>query len=71
MLTAWRLHGQHMNTTDIATVARYLLRAEGPRAIAEAGREAESCTKRGDSESARFWSRVEAVLREMRGPLQG
>lgn len=59
-----------MNTSDVSTVARHLFQTQGTKAIAEAARQARSCTDAGDSERARFWSRVEAVLQEMRGPRQ-
>lgn len=59
-----------MKTTDVANVARYLYQAHGQAAIAEAAREAESSEKSGDTERAEFWTRVESVLREMRGPRQ-
>ena len=59
-----------MNTTDVTNVARHLFQTQGNQAIAEAAREAESCERSGDTERAKFWIRVEAVLREMRGPRQ-
>ena len=59
-----------MNSTDISALARHLFETQGPRAIAEAARKAESFSKAGDTEQARTWQRVEAVLREMRGPRQ-
>ncbi|HEX7052393.1 MAG TPA: hypothetical protein VF211_00485 [Burkholderiales bacterium] len=60
-----------MDTTDIATVARHLFETQGPKAIAEAARNAARFQEAGDAEQARMWQRVEAVLREMRGPRQG
>jgi hypothetical protein len=39
-------------------------------AIAEAAQEAASFQDAGDEEQAKFWRRVEAVLREIRGPRQ-
>lgn len=59
-----------MNTTDISTLARHLFQTEGAAAIAEAARNAERFTEAGDSAQADMWRRVEAVLREMRGPRQ-
>lgn len=59
-----------MNTTDVINVARHLLQTQGHRAIAEAAREVQSCESSGDTERAKFWTRVEAVLQEMRGPRQ-
>jgi hypothetical protein len=59
-----------MNTTDISTLARHLFETQGAQAIAEAARNAERFGEAGDTEQARMWQRVEAVLREMRGPRQ-
>ena len=38
------------------------------KAIAEAAQKARSFEERGESERARNWRRIEAVLLEMRGP---
>jgi hypothetical protein len=59
-----------MNATDISAMARHLLETQGPKAIAEAAQKAESCREAGDGEQAKVWERVEAALREMRGPRQ-
>jgi hypothetical protein len=59
-----------MNTTDISAIARHLFETEGARAIALAGQKAETFAKAGDKQQAHMWQRVEAVLREMRGPHQ-
>jgi hypothetical protein len=59
-----------MDTTDISTLARHLFQTQGPKAIAEAARNAARFTEAGDTEQAKMWERVEAVLREMRGPRQ-
>ncbi len=59
-----------MNMTDIATMARHLYETEGAKAIAEAARNAARFGEAGGIEQARMWQRVEAVLREMRGPRQ-
>jgi hypothetical protein len=59
-----------MNTTDVTNVARHLFQSQGAGAIAEVAREIESCTRSGDNERAKFWTRVEAVLQEMRGARQ-
>jgi hypothetical protein len=60
-----------MDTTDIAALARQLYAAQGARAIAEAAQKADGFERAGDPEQARLWQRVEAQLREMRGPRQG
>ncbi len=59
-----------MNRTDISAMARHLFTTQGPRAIAEAAQKAKSFEAAGDAEQAKLWQRVEAALREMRGPRQ-
>jgi hypothetical protein len=59
-----------MNATDISALARHLFATQGPKAIAEAAQKAASFREAGDGEQAKMWQRVEAVLREMRGPHQ-
>ncbi len=59
-----------MKATEISTFARRLFETRGPKAIAEAAQKAASFEKAGDKEQSKTWRRVEAVLREMRGPHQ-
>jgi hypothetical protein len=59
-----------MNTTDISALARHLFETQGASAIAEAARNAAHFAEAGDSAQAKMWQRVEAVLRELRGPRQ-
>ena len=59
-----------MNTTDISAVARHLFATQGAKAIAEAAQKAALSSEAGDKEQAKMWQRVEAALREMRGPHQ-
>ena len=59
-----------MNATDISALARHLFATQGAKAIAEAAQKASVCRGSGDEEQAKIWQRVEAVLREMRGPHQ-
>ena len=59
-----------MNATDVSTVARHLYLTEGGKAIAQAAQKAAASTKAGDTDQAKFWQRVEAVLLEMQGPRQ-
>ena len=59
-----------MNAADISALAHHLFAAHGAQAIAEAAHKAESLGKAGDAQQAKMWQRVEAVLREMRGPHQ-
>jgi hypothetical protein len=58
-----------MNAADVFTAARRPS-DEGGKAIAQAVQKGDAFTKAGDTEQARFWQRVEAVLLEMQGPLQ-
>ena len=59
-----------MNSADISALARHLFATQGAQAIADAAHKAESFAKAGDTEQAKTWERVEAMLREMRGPRQ-
>jgi hypothetical protein len=59
-----------MNASDVSALARHLFATQGARAIAEAAQKAAQFREAGDGEQARTWERVEAVLREMRGPHQ-
>ncbi|HEY5897197.1 MAG TPA: hypothetical protein VIV54_06515 [Burkholderiales bacterium] len=59
-----------MNASDISAVAHHLFEAHGAKAIAEAAQKADAFGKSGDKEQAAMWQRVEAVLRELRGPHQ-
>lgn len=60
-----------MHATDISALARHLFETQGAKAIAEAAQKAELFGEAGDREQAKIWQRVEAILREMRGPHQG
>ena len=57
-----------MQATQIQTYARQLLEAEGSRAIADAAQRALKAERRGESEQAKTWRRVELALLQMRGP---
>ena len=59
-----------MNTSDISSLARHLFETQGAKAIAQAAQKADSYADDGDEEQASLWRRVEAELREMRGPRQ-
>jgi hypothetical protein len=59
-----------MSTTDISALARHLFATQGAQAIAEAAQKAMFFRQADDNEQAKFWERVEGVLREMRGPRQ-
>ena len=57
-----------MDTAGVSAIARHLFETQGTKAIAEAAQKAVSFEKAGDQEQAKLWRRVEAALREMRGP---
>jgi hypothetical protein len=59
-----------MEPTDISGFARHRFATQGAKAIADAAQKAASYREAGDVEQTRFWQRVEAVLRELRGPHQ-
>jgi hypothetical protein len=59
-----------MKEIDISALARHLFATQGARAIAEVTQKAAASQQSGDEEQAKVWQRVEAVLREMRGPRQ-
>ena len=57
-----------MNPGDISAIARHPFDTQGANAIAHAAQQAASFDVAGDGEQSRMWRRVEAELREMRGP---
>lgn len=57
-----------MNTADVSAIARHLFETQGTKAIAQAAQKAVSFEAAGDQAQAKHWRRVEAALREMRGP---
>jgi hypothetical protein len=60
----------NMNATEVSAFARHLFDTEGAKAIAQAAQKAAHFEQSGDKAQAKTWQRVEAVLREMRGPRQ-
>ncbi len=57
-----------MHAVQIQDHARKLMEAHGPKAIAEAAQRARSLEEQGENEQAETWRRIEAALKEMRGP---
>jgi hypothetical protein len=57
-----------MDSTDISAIARHLYETEGAKAIAQAAQKAATLENSGDTDQAKAWRRIEAVLLEMRGP---
>jgi hypothetical protein len=57
-----------MKTSEMMEYARALYDAHGDKAEAEAARKAAQHEEAGQSEDAAKWRRIEAAIREMRGP---
>ncbi len=57
-----------LKPTEVHDVARRMFEAQGPAAIAEAAQKAVACENENDGEQAELWRKVEAMLKEMRGP---
>jgi hypothetical protein len=49
-----------METSNIQAYARQLYEAQGPKAIAEAAQKAAAYERRGQSEEAQTWRRIES-----------
>jgi hypothetical protein len=60
-----------MQATEIHAHARKLLDAHGSKAIVEAAQKAAELESNGDRAQADIWRRIEAALRQLRGPRQG
>ena len=58
-----------MAEIEIHDYARQLLDAHGEMAVVEAAQKARSCEEKGQTEEAETWRHIEAVLKEMRGPV--
>ena len=56
--------------TQIHTIARQMLRAAWPGAIAQAAQNAIACERKGEAEEASEWRHVEGAMKMMRGPHQ-
>ena len=57
-----------MHMTEVHAFARKLYEAHGPRAVAEAAQKASTLEAAGKVDEARDWRRIEAAIREMKGP---
>jgi len=62
------VNAMEMRETEVHDYARRLLEAHGEKAVVEAAQKACACEKKGQSEEAATWRRIEAALRLMRGP---
>lgn len=57
-----------MLATEIQEHARKLYLAHGEKAVVEAAQRAKSLEETGSADDARTWRRIEAALKQMRGP---
>lgn len=57
-----------MLATEIQEHARKLYQAHGDKAVLEAAQKAKSLEETGSADDARTWRRIEAALKQMRGP---
>jgi Arc/MetJ family transcription regulator len=57
-----------MNISEVHDYARRLVGAHGARAELEAAQRATECEKQGDKIQAQDWRRIQAALKEIRGP---
>lgn len=57
-----------MEMNEIHDYARRFIGAHGNKAAMEAAQRAAECEKIGDEVQADDWRRIEAVIKEMRGP---
>ena len=57
-----------MNMNEIHDYARRFVGTHGEKAEAEAAQKAAECEKAGDRSQAEDWRRIQAAIKEMRGP---
>ncbi|MEZ5826946.1 MAG: hypothetical protein R3D01_00555 [Hyphomicrobiales bacterium] len=57
-----------MDMNEIHDYARRFVGAHGDKAAMEAAQRASECEKQGDKAQAQDWRRIEAAIKEMRGP---
>jgi regulator of protease activity HflC (stomatin/prohibitin superfamily) len=57
-----------MLATEIQEHARRLLEAHGDKAVAEAAQKAKALEDSGAADDAKVWRKIEAALKQMRGP---
>lgn len=58
-----------MQTVEIQEQARRLFEAHGTKALAEAAQKARDFETKGERDKAQDWRKIEAALKELRGPL--
>ncbi len=57
-----------MEMEKVHVFARSLLSTHGDKAELEAAQRAVQCDRDGDRDEAHVWRRIQAAIREMRGP---
>lgn len=57
-----------MNMNEIHDYARRFMGTHGGKAEFEAAQKAAGCEKQGNKDQAEDWRRIEAAIKEMRGP---
>jgi hypothetical protein len=57
-----------MNINEIHDYARRLVGVHGTKAEVEAAQKASECEKQGDKGQAQDWRRIQAAIKEIRGP---
>ena len=57
-----------MTVSEIRDYSRRLLGVHGEMAELEAAQKAVVCERQGERDQARNWRRIQAALKEMRGP---
>lgn len=57
-----------MDMTEIHDYARRFIGAHGDKAELEAAQRATNCERQGDKGQAEDWRRVQAAIRQIRGP---
>ncbi len=57
-----------MDMKEVHEFARRLLDAHGDKAESEAAQKAVDCERQGDEGGAHDWRRIQAAIKELRGP---
>jgi hypothetical protein len=57
-----------MDMNEIHDYARRFIGTHGDRAEAEAAQKATECERQGDKVQAEDWRRIQAAIKQMRGP---
>jgi hypothetical protein len=60
--------GFDMNAVEIQAHARKLFDVHGTKALAEAAQKVHQLEQQGETQSAKDWRRIQAVMQELHGP---